>query len=572
MVEATHAQPEGQQPPRSPGVLRETRDSLAAVFGNRNLRRIELAFAGSMVGDWAYATAVAVWAYGVGGAKAVGIWMAIKYTLMAFSAPLGAVLADRMDRKRLMILADLVRAVLVAAAAGCLFLGTPAWPIFVLATLVGLLGSPFMVAQRSLLPTLAERPEELAAANGTASTFESLAFFVGPALGALLLGFTTVQVVFLVNVATFLWSMALVAGVHPPPRAGADPGADDEEGQAADDEDGGESFLAETMAGFRTIGSDRGLVVVTLAACVQTLVAGAMAVFVVVMAADILGTGPRGVGFLDSVFGVGSILGGIYAISRASRGRLATDLAAGVALWSLPLLLVTAWPSPVTAFAAVALLGLGNPLVDVSMDTIIQRITPDEVLGRVFGALEACFIASMALGALVIPFLIEWLELRWALMVIAVPVGAVALLGLPEMRRLDARLTRPEKLPLLEGLDVFAPLSPAALETLARGLAEVRFAAGDVVLTEGGESDLFYVVESGLVEVTQAGRVLRREGPGEYFGEIGLLRDVPRTATITAVRDTVVQTVARDSFLRAVTGHREARLAAENIVSRRLAV
>jgi MFS family permease len=567
MADVTDTRSQADEPAPS-GMLRETRDSLAAVFANRNLRRIELAFAGSAIGDWAYATAVAVWAYGEGGAKAVGIWMAIRYTLMAVSAPFGAALADRMPRKRLMIIADLSRAVLIAAAAACLFVDTPAAPIYVLATLSSLLGTPFMCAQRSMLPSLAERPEELTAANGTASTIESLAFFIGPALGALLLGFTTVQVVFLVNVVTFLWSMSMVAGVHAPARQEEDSpdGADHDAEQAVP------GFLSETSAGFRTIGGDRGLLVVTIAASVQTLIAGASAVFVVVMAAEVLGTGARGVGFLDSVFGIGSILGGVVAISRASRGRLGSDLAVGVALWSLPLMLVTLWPSPATCFAAMVLLGLGNPLVDVSLDTIVQRLAPDEVLGRVFGALEACFISTMALGALVMPFLIDWLELRWALLAIAVPVGLTALLGLPEMRRLDTRLVSPAKLPLLRGIDIFAPLAPGALESLARGLTEIRFSAGDVLLREGEESDLFYVVESGVVEVTQAGRVLRREGPGEYFGEIGLLRDVPRTATITAVEDTVVQTMSRDDFLRAVSGQREARLAAENIVSRRLAV
>ena len=556
--------------PARPGMLRETRDSLAAVFANRNLRRIEIAFAGSAIGDWAYATAVAVWAYGEGGAKAVGIWMAIRYTLMAVAAPFGATLADRMPRKRLMILADLGRAVLVSAAAACLFLDTPAAPIYVLATLTSLLATPFMVAQRSLLPALAAKPEELTAANGTASTIESLAFFAGPALGALLLGFTTVQVVFLVNVATFIWSASLVSGIRPPAPAAADETPNGPVDDDAAGEEGG--FLVETSQGFRAIARDRGLVTVTVAACVQTVVAGASAVFVVVMAADVLGTGVRGVGFLDSIFGVGSIVGGVVAISRATRNRLAGDLSVGVALWSLPLLLVTVWPSPVTCFAAMALLGLGNPLVDVSLDTIIQQITPDEVLGRVFGALEACFISTMALGALMMPFLIDGFGLRWALLVLAIPVGVVVVLGVPEMRRLDARLVTPDNLALLRSVDIFAPLPPGALESVARALTEIRFEAGAVLVREGDESDLFYVIESGLVEVTQRERVLRTEGPGEYFGEIGLLRDVARTATVTALEPTVVQTLKREDFLRAVTGHREARLAADNIVTRRLAV
>jgi MFS family permease len=553
------------------GALRETGRSLSAVFANRNLRRVELAFAGSAIGDWAYGTAMLVWAYEVGGARTVGIWMAIRFTLMALSAPFTSQLADKLPRKRLMISADLVRGLLVTATAACLFLETAAAPIFVIATVTSLLGTPFMVAQRAMLPSLAERPEELTAANGTASTIESLAFFAGPALAALMLAFTSIQVVLLVNVATFVWSMALVAGVHPPDRSDEGAPGEGESDGPEEEQYGPPGFLAEASAGFRTIGSDRGLTVVTLAASVQTLVAGASGVFMVVMAAEVLGTGARGVGYLDAVLGVGAILGGLLAISRAARGRLGVDLAVGVVLWSLPLLLVTVWPHPVACFAAMALLGLGNPLVDVNMDTIVQRLTPDEVLGRVFGALEACFIATMALGALVMPFLIEWLELRWALLVVAAPVALLALAGLPEVRRLDARLQRPRIVPLLSAIDVFAPMSPAAVETLARGASELRFGAGAVLVREGDVSDRFYVIESGLVEVTQQGRVLRTEGPGEYFGEIGLLRDVPRTATITALEDTVVQSIERDDFLRAVSGFREARSAAENMVSRRLA-
>ena len=188
---------DGGEPSTPWRALTETRRSISAVLSNRNLRRIELAFAGSAIGDWAYATAVAVWAYGEGGAKAVGIWMAIRYALMAVSAPFSATLADKMSAQAADDPgrphpggADHRRGRLPVPR-------HPGGPVYVLATLAALLATPFLVAQRSLLPSLAERPEELTAANGTASTIEALAFFAGPALAAVLLGFTTVQVVFL---------------------------------------------------------------------------------------------------------------------------------------------------------------------------------------------------------------------------------------------------------------------------------------------------------------------------------------------------------------------------------------
>ena len=548
--------------------VRETGASIASVFRNPALRRVQIALIGSMIGDWAYATAVTVWAYGVGGVTAVGVWTGIRLGLMAITAPLGATLADRMARKKVMILADLVRAALVAAAVVCLVIETPAAPIFVLATLTSLMGTPFRCAQRALMPSLATTPEELTASNGTSSTIESLSFFVGPPIGALLIATTNVATVFAFNVLTFLWSTAAVLGIRVPERP-EDAKSDDSDDA---DEPETESFLSEVTGGFRSIAANRDLMVVAWLICAQTVVAGASAVFFVVMAVDILDTGAHGVGYLDSVLGVGAIVGGLFAIARATRNRLAQDLTVGVVLWALPLLLVTAWPSPATVFGAVVLLGLANPLVDVNFDTIVQRVTPDEVLGRVFGSLEACLIASMALGAFLMPIFINAWGLRTSVAIVGIGVTALALPLLPRMRRLDARLTTPPGLDLLRAISIFRPLSAATAEGLARELVEVPVAAGETVVREGEESDRFFIIESGLVEVTQGGAVLRREGPGEFFGEIGLLRDIPRTATVTAVEDSVLQGLSREDFLAAVNGERESYLAVDDIVTRRLTV
>ncbi len=546
--------------------LHDMSASIRSVFRNPGLRRIELALTGSMIGDWAYATAVTVWAYGVGGVTAVGVWTAIRLTLMAATAPVASMLADRFPRKRVMVLADLARAVLIVGSGLCLVFDTPAAPIFVLATMTGLLGTPFRCAQRALMPALANTPDELTASNGTGSTIESLSFFVGPSVGALLIAATDVQTVFFLNAATFVWSMLLVLGIRVPQRDVPDRPA------TTDGEEPKEGFLSEVSGGFRSIVADRDLAVVIFLVAAQTIVAGASAVFLVVMAVDVLGTGARGVGYLDSVLGVGAVLGGFLAIARATRHRLAQDMTVGVVLWAAPLLLVTAWSSPVTVFAAVALLGLANPLVDVNMDTIVQRITPDAVMGRVFGALEACVIATMALGSFLMPLLLHFWNLRTALLVVGIGVTALALPCLPRMRRLDARLTAPPGLSLLQGVSMFTPLTPSTVDGLAHKLLRVVVPAGEVVLREGEDSDRFFVIESGLVEVTQGAAVLRQEGPGEFFGEIGLLRDVPRTATVTALEDTVLMALSRDDFLAAVTGQSDAFRAADDIVSFRLSV
>jgi hypothetical protein len=289
------------------------------------------------------------------------------------------------------------------------------------------------------------------------------------------------------------------------------------------------------------------------------------------MAVEILHTGAKGVGLLDSASGLAAILGGIVAVARASKRKLGQDLAVGVFLWSFPLVLVTIWPSPVTAFAVMAFLGFANPLVDVNVFTVIQRLTPDAVLGRVFGAFETCLIATMALGSAITPVMLHLWGLRTTLAVLGLAIGAVAVLGLPRMRQMDRRLEAPTGLPLLQAIPMFGPLNPVTLDALARALIRVEAPAGDVVIREGDESDRFYVIESGSVRVTAAdGHLLREEGPGDYFGEIGLLRDVPRTATITAADDTVLLALEREEFLDAVTGQGEARRLAEDVVVRRL--
>lgn len=567
MTDGTETTP-GEELTPPPAATAGVRGSLRAVLGNPNLRRVQLAFLGSAIGDWAYATAIVVWAYDAGGASAVGIWLGIRFVLGALTAPIGALFADRWPRKRLMMLTDFLRAILVTGAAAFVALDVAPLVVFVLATLASLLASPFMIAQRALLPSLSRTPGELAAANGLHSTIDALAFFVGPAMAAALLVLTDVPVVLLANVVTFLWSMALVSRIRvPAATVKPEPDPTDEPAEPPVKE----SFVSETLAGFKFIGRDRVLLLTTIQVSLQTVIAGAMAVFLVVMADEILDSRDAGLGYLNAMIGIGSIFGGAVAISRASKGKLGQDLTVGVVLWSLPLLLVSVWPTPAACFIAAALLGLANPLVDVNLDTIMQRLAPDEVLGRVFGALESCFIATMAIGALLMPLLLQLMSLQAALVVLALPVGVLALIGLPAMIRLDAQLVAPPGLELLRGLDLFAPLDPATTEQLAQSLEERRFAPGDVLVREGEESDLFYVIASGRVEVTQADRVLRQEGPGEYFGEIGLLRDVPRTATVTALEDTVVHVLTRADFLRAVSGHREAGLAAEATVRRRLA-
>jgi MFS family permease len=218
------------------------------------------------------------------------------------------------------------------------------------------------------------------------------------------------------------------------------------------------------------------------------------------------------------------------------------------------------------ALLALALIGLGNSLVDVSALTIMQRTVPDEVLGRVLGVLEGVLLGSIGLGALLAPLLIETAGIRWALVATGLLLPALALLGSDQLRSIDRRSAAPAELQLLQGVPILAPLPLATLELLAGSLREVRHPAGAVVIREGEAGDRFYVIGEGEVEV--AGR---RFGRGEGFGEIALLRDVPRTATVTATSDVTLYALERDEFIAAVTGHEPARAAADAVIAARLA-
>jgi MFS family permease len=539
--------------------LRKSGGAFRDVFANPDLRRIELAWASSILGTWAYGIAVVVYAFEQGGAKAVGVVGLARWLAAAVASPFAALLGDRYDRRWVMVLSVLARVVLIGCAAAAVFADASPYLVYILAGLVGIAATPFRPAEAALIPTLARTPEELTAANVAASTIESIGMFGGPALGGLLLAATGVGTVFIVTAGMLVLSAVLLVGVRP--------AAATEQEEAAEPED----IVDELLAGFRTIAREKRLRLLVGLFSAQTFVDGMLNVLIVVVALDLLDAGNAGVGFLNSAIGIGGLLGAVAAAALVGRRRLAADFGMGIFIWGVPIALVAIWPNQVFAIVLLGIVGIGNTLVDVSGMTLMQRAAPDEVLARVFGVLESLLLLTVGLGALVAPFLLDWLGTRGALIVAGALLPLLVVPAWPQLTAIDRDGRVPEEqLALLRGNAIFAPLPASTLEQLADRLERVRVPAGDVIVRQGESGDRFYLIEAGTVEVAVDGRPGNELGPGESFGEIALLRDVPRTATVTARTDAVLYALERDAFVPAVTGSGPSLSAAEGVIGMRL--
>lgn len=540
--------------------LRDSTSAFAAVMGNPNLRRLEGAWAWSIVGHWAYLVAVSVYAYDVGGEAAVGLIFALRLLPAAVIAPFAGVLADRYPRERVLLVSSLARMVLVAAAAVAVLVDAAPALVYAFAVAAALVQTPVRSAQAALTPSLARTPSELTAANAVTSTIESLAVFVGPALAGLLLALTSTELVFAVNAAMLALAALTVLRIDAP-------------GVKRASQLEASTIASEALAGFRTIFHDRFLRVLVGLLTAQTLVAGALQVFIVVTAFELVDRGEAGVGYLNAAIGVGALLGGIFALSLTGARRLSPPFVVGVLGWGAPLIVLGLWPEFLLAVFLLAIVGAGNSLMDVAGFTLVQRAVPDDVLARVFGVIQMLWLLSLGIGALLAPALVEAVGIETALIVTGAFLVVLVALFFPRLSRIDAEATAPEadELRVLASVPIFSPLPGASLEHLAGRLVPLRLEPGTIIVREGDPGDRFYIVAEGKVEITAEGAPLSELEAGGYFGEIALIRDVPRTATVVAKTPVVLYALDREDFLAAVTSHAPSEEAAEEVVSARLA-
>lgn len=529
-----------------------------AFLGNGTLARAQLSFGAAFTAEWAFTVALGLVAYAHAGATAVAVVGMLRMLPAAVLAPTLAGYADRVPRERVLFLSSCVRGLATLACAPVLFAGGPVEVVYALAAVSTIAFTPYRATHSALLPSLCRTPDELTRVNVVRGALDGISVVSGPLIAALLVDLGEVANVFVFAGAMGLVSAVLVVALRyermvpeVPPRT---------------------SFLGDLRDGFRAVADHPGVPLTFWLVMLQAAIRGAFTVLVVVVAIDLLDGEEADVGILQGAVGVGALVGSVLCTRLVGSTAMARWLGVAVVLWGVPIGLMGVAPWFAVALAAAAVIGIGNALVDVTAFTMLARLAPDAVLGRVFGLLESVGNIAVATGGLVVPLLIALLGVREALVAVGLVAPVVVGFVWHRLQVIDHGLTvRSVAIGLIREVPMLRPLPVPVLEQLALHLQRIELAPGETICEAGDEGDQFYVVESGTVRVLDQGDVVRTMGRGEGFGEIALLGDTVRTMTVTAADEVVLRGIRRCAFVPAVQSFGDGRAAADATRERYLA-
>jgi len=522
---------------------------------NPNLRRAQLAFGLVWAGEWAATVAVGVIAFRNGGAAVVGVVAVARMAPAALVAPLGATVADRSRRDRVLVGIGLTRAVTVGAAGVVSAANGPVVLIYLPLVAATVAQTLFRPTHSALLPTLCMTPIELTSANAVRGLLDSLATLIGPLAAAVLLNVSgPAAVLFAAAGASALAAMLIVAvRFEAPPRLTGPPA---------------EKWTVQAVEGVRAIAADGALTLLTALTALQTLIRGALTVFSVAVVIELLGSGNAGVGALTAAVGGGAVVGSVSATLLVRGGGLARWFGIGVATWGAPLIVIGLHAQWWSAIAMLAIVGIGNALVDVGVFTLLARLADEAVLARVFAAFEGIITLGVAAGAILTPVLISTLGIRAALMAVGGVTPAAVLACWPALRRIDQRMrVRDADVALLQRIPMLRSLPQASIEQLVARLTRVQLPASAMVFEQGDDGGDFYVIERGRAEVVLDGRSVRALESGDCFGEIALIRACRRTASIRALTPLTLRVLSRTVFVAAMTGYSRSAEAVDRVIT-----
>jgi MFS family permease len=532
--------------------------AFSATARNRGLLRAQLAFAATWTAEAAFTVGIAVVAYRDGGAGAVGVVAFLRMAPTALVTPFGAALADRFRRDRVLVWSCLVRAAATAAATLVLAVGVTHLALYALAVISTAAFRLFRPSHSALLPGLCNTPLELTSANVVRGLLDSLSTLVGPLSAALLLGLGSPAAVFVASAFLSLVSGLLLLGLsyEAPPRTRPQPLR---------------RIVHETVEGFQALARYQDAGVLIGLSLVQTLTQGFLSVFVVVLALQVLGMGEPGVGLLTAALGAGAVASSLGASMFVSGRRLAALQGVGVMLWGVPLTLSGALPAAPVILGLMCVIGIGNAFVDIGLHTLPARLVPEELLARVFGVKASLTALSGAVGAFVTPFAIDLLGIRGALVLLGLVAPTVVALAWHRLHAIDAAIAqRDQEIAVLNGVAMFRPLPMPAIDSLALHAEHMQVSAGQDVFCQGEDGDRFYVIEDGEADVIGDGRLIRRLDSGDGFGEIALLQDRSRTATVRARTPLRLHGLDRRDLRLAVGGYESCECVADALVLDRL--
>jgi MFS family permease len=532
--------------------LRSSGEGFRRVLAHRDLR---LLFGGSVIsfiGSWSYSVALLVYVFSRTHSYGdVGLASLARFVPAFLFSAYGGVVAERLERVRLMIGADLSSLVLQGALAVVAGTGGPVWLAITLAALTATVGVVYGPATAALLPQLAGE-DDLVAANALDGLVQNLVVAIGPALGAVMVAAGSATLAFAVNAGSFGVSAFLLSRVRA-------------RSVTTDvTQDGAAGPVRQMLVGLQAVVSSRASRVLVALSVLASFVYGTDTVLFVGVSQQQLGTGPKGFGYLLAGMGIGGILMAPFVKRLAASRRLAVIICAAIGVYCLPTALLIIIHAPGLAFLVEIVRGAGTLVVDVLAITALQRSVTPELVARVFGVFFALVLAAISIGALVAPPLISGPGLHPALAILAGGPTLLGLLAYPALHRMDSaavsRLRELEpRIELLDRLGIFAAATRPVLERLAAASVAVTIAAGETILREGDPADALFTIVDGEVRVTSqaaAGeppREIRTMGPGSYFGEIGVLQQIPRTATVTAATITELYRIDAGDFRDALT-------------------